>query len=67
MDNRMNKSDKEAMEKEEKATVATDDEPEINYRGWKAMPFIIGNFGTKACLVLIFCLGFLRCMIHGRE
>ncbi|TYH96684.1 hypothetical protein ES332_A12G194800v1 [Gossypium tomentosum] len=43
MDDRMNKSDKEAMEKEEKATVATNDEPEINYRGWKAMPFIIGN------------------------
>ncbi|KAG8475734.1 hypothetical protein CXB51_032496 [Gossypium anomalum] len=59
MDDRMNKSDKKAMEKEEKATVATDDEPEINYRGWKAMPFIIGNFGTKACLFLIFCLAFL--------
>ncbi|OMP06532.1 Proton-dependent oligopeptide transporter family [Corchorus capsularis] len=27
------------MEKNEKK----DDEPEINYRGWKAMPFIIGN------------------------
>nr|KJB50860.1 hypothetical protein B456_008G190200 [Gossypium raimondii] len=40
MDDRMNKSDKDEMEKE-KATVATDDEPEINYRGWKAMPFII--------------------------
>ncbi|KAG4170843.1 hypothetical protein ERO13_A12G175130v2 [Gossypium hirsutum] len=43
MDDRMNKSDKEAMEKKEKAIVATDDEPKINYRGWKAMSFIIGN------------------------
>lgn len=26
----------------------SNDEPEINYRGWKAMPFIIGE--TVACL-----------------
>ncbi|GMY15698.1 protein NRT1/ PTR FAMILY 2.11-like isoform X1 [Fagus crenata] len=30
------------MEKNEKA-VTTDDEPQINYRGVKAMPFVIGN------------------------
>ncbi|XP_007037197.2 PREDICTED: protein NRT1/ PTR FAMILY 2.11 [Theobroma cacao] len=38
----MEKNDKEAMETNQK-TVTTDHEPEINYRGWKAMPFIIGN------------------------
>ncbi|KAE8736273.1 Protein NRT1/ PTR FAMILY 2.11 [Hibiscus syriacus] len=37
------KSEKETMEKEEKIAVAKVDEPEIKYRGWKAMPFIIGN------------------------
>nr|BAB19756.1 nitrate transporter NRT1-1 [Glycine max] len=31
----------EAMEKNEKSV--TDEEPKINYRGWKVMPFIIGN------------------------
>ncbi|KAK6261573.1 hypothetical protein QUC31_007389 [Theobroma cacao] len=38
----MEKNDKEAMGTNQK-TVTTDHEPEINYRGWKAMPFIIGN------------------------
>lgn len=31
----------EAMEKNEKSV--TDEEPKINYRGWKVMPFIIGK------------------------
>lgn len=32
------------MEKNNKtAVVTTDDEPQLNYRGWKAMPFVIGN------------------------
>ncbi|XVF12002.1 hypothetical protein REPUB_Repub08aG0077100 [Reevesia pubescens] len=39
----MEKNDKETMEKNETITVTNDHEPEINYRGWKAMPFIIGN------------------------
>lgn len=40
----MEENFKEKMEKKETITVPTDDdEPEINYRGWKAMPFIIGN------------------------
>ncbi|XVF09159.1 hypothetical protein REPUB_Repub07fG0067600 [Reevesia pubescens] len=39
----MERNGKETMEVNEKITVAADDEPEINYRGWKAMPFIIGN------------------------
>ncbi|KAK8511782.1 hypothetical protein V6N13_029373 [Hibiscus sabdariffa] len=34
------KTEKQMMEKNERVAV---DEPEINYRGWKAMPFIIGN------------------------
>ena len=38
---RMEKNDKETMEKNPKAV--TTDEPEINYRGWKIMPFIIGE------------------------
>ncbi|XP_022738988.1 protein NRT1/ PTR FAMILY 2.11-like [Durio zibethinus] len=38
----MEKNEKETMEKHEE-TVTADHEPEINYRGWKAMPFIIGN------------------------
>ncbi|KAK4568382.1 hypothetical protein RGQ29_003963 [Quercus rubra] len=38
---RMEKNDKETMDKNPKAV--TTDEPEINYRGWKSMPFIIGN------------------------
>ncbi|XP_030937479.1 protein NRT1/ PTR FAMILY 2.11-like [Quercus lobata] len=37
----MEKNDKETMEKNPKAV--TTDEPEIKYRGWKSMPFIIGN------------------------
>lgn len=37
----MEKNDKETMESNDKAI--TTDEPEINYRGIKAMPFIIGN------------------------
>uniref|UniRef100_A0A5B7C3L0 Putative nitrate transporter n=1 Tax=Davidia involucrata TaxID=16924 RepID=A0A5B7C3L0_DAVIN len=37
----MEKNDKETMEKDEKDI--TTDEPEINYRGVKAMPYIIGN------------------------
>jgi len=32
---------KESMENNEKHV--TDSDPEINYRGWKAMPFIIGK------------------------
>ncbi|XVE57014.1 hypothetical protein DITRI_Ditri04bG0057900 [Diplodiscus trichospermus] len=39
----MERNDKATVEKNESVTVTTDDEPEINYRGWKAMPFIIGN------------------------
>lgn len=32
------------MEKNSKtAVVATDDEPQLNYRGWKSMPFVIGE------------------------
>lgn len=32
------------MEKNNKtAVVATDDEPQLNYRGWKSMPFVIGE------------------------
>ena len=38
---RMEKNDKETMDKNPKAV--TTDEPEINYRGWKSMPFIIGE------------------------
>ncbi|EEF52111.1 protein NRT1/ PTR FAMILY 2.9 [Ricinus communis] len=35
---------KETMESNEKDdATAHDEEPNINYRGWKAMPFIIGN------------------------
>ena len=37
----MEKNDKETMEKNPKAV--TTDETEINYRGWKIMPFIIGE------------------------
>ncbi|KAJ1438979.1 Proton-dependent oligopeptide transporter family [Sesbania bispinosa] len=33
--------EKESMENNEKHE--TDDDPKINYRGWKVMPFIIGN------------------------
>ncbi|KAA8540917.1 hypothetical protein F0562_024945 [Nyssa sinensis] len=40
----MEKNGKETMEKNEKEmTTESTDEPEINYRGVKAMPFIIGN------------------------
>ena len=38
---KMEKNDKETMDKNPKAV--TTDEPEINYRGWKSMPFIIGE------------------------
>lgn len=31
------------MKTKEKTIVENDDEPEINYRGIKAMPFIIGD------------------------
>ncbi|KAJ4841777.1 hypothetical protein Tsubulata_010513 [Turnera subulata] len=35
---------KEALQRNEKETKsAATDEPELKYRGWKAMPFIIGN------------------------
>ncbi|RDX64182.1 Protein NRT1/ PTR FAMILY 2.11, partial [Mucuna pruriens] len=37
----MKTTEKESMENTEKHV--TDNDPEINYRGWKAMPFIIGN------------------------
>ncbi|KAM7475593.1 hypothetical protein LguiB_022836 [Lonicera macranthoides] len=37
----MEKNEKESMENDEK--ILTNDEPEINYRGVKAMPLIIGN------------------------
>lgn len=37
----MENNKKETMEKNDKAI--TTDEPEVNYRGVKAMPFIIGN------------------------
>lgn len=46
----MEKNDKEAMGTNQK-TVTTDHEPEINYRGWKAMPFIIGSLETAFCLL----------------
>lgn len=40
----MEKNEKESMELEVKTPpAAIDDEPEINYRGLKAMPFIIGE------------------------
>ncbi|KAL3748337.1 hypothetical protein ACJRO7_009556 [Eucalyptus globulus] len=38
---RMEKNEKDTRDKDERATAAS--EPKINYRGWKAMPFIIGN------------------------
>ncbi|KAF7848599.1 hypothetical protein BT93_L1814 [Corymbia citriodora subsp. variegata] len=38
---RMERNGKETVDKDERAAVTS--EPKINYRGWKAMPFIIGN------------------------
>ncbi|TKY55127.1 NRT1/ PTR FAMILY 2.9 [Spatholobus suberectus] len=37
----MEKNEKESVENSEKSV--TDEDPKINYRGWKVMPFIIGN------------------------
>lgn len=53
----MEENFKEKMEKKETITVPTDDdEPEINYRGWKAMPFIIGDLKKKflVCFMIFF-------------
>ncbi|KAL5183356.1 Protein NRT1/ PTR FAMILY 2.11 [Glycine soja] len=37
----MGKNENQSVEKNEKSVI--DEEPKINYRGWKVMPFIIGN------------------------
>ncbi|GMY04898.1 protein NRT1/ PTR FAMILY 2.11-like isoform X1 [Fagus crenata] len=39
----MEKNDKGPMEMEKTPKAVTTDEPENKYRGWKSMPFIIGN------------------------
>ena len=46
-----------------KKTVGNDhDEPKINYRGWKAMPFIIGELEWAACF-LPSCFFFLLLLL----
>jgi len=42
----MGKNENQSVEKNEKSVI--DEEPKINYRGWKVMPFIIGK-QKKAC------------------
>ncbi|XP_061358858.1 protein NRT1/ PTR FAMILY 2.11-like [Gastrolobium bilobum] len=37
----MDKNEMESLQSNEKSV--TDDDPKINYKGWKVMPFIIGN------------------------
>ncbi|KAF5730129.1 proton-dependent oligopeptide transport family protein [Tripterygium wilfordii] len=39
----MEKNSKKTMNIEKSITTETHENPKINYRGWKAMPFIIGN------------------------
>uniref|UniRef100_A0A2N9H3K4 Uncharacterized protein n=1 Tax=Fagus sylvatica TaxID=28930 RepID=A0A2N9H3K4_FAGSY len=39
----MEKNDKGPIEMEKTLKAVTTDEPENNYKGWKSMPFIIGN------------------------
>lgn len=57
----MEKSQRESTENNEEC-VKHDDEPKINYRGWKVMPFIIGKkwkFSSSVCLshcLIIFVL-----------
>lgn len=36
----------------------TDDDPKINYRGWKVMPFIIGEEGFVILYAFLFLVGF---------
>ena len=49
----MEKNGKETMEND-KNEKTDHQEPEINYRGWKAMPFIIGDFGGTRFFI-VFC------------
>lgn len=44
---RMEKNETETMDKDERASATS--EPKINYRGWKAMPFIIGETEVIGC------------------
>lgn len=48
--------EKETMEIKEKASSANEEETEINYRGIKAMPFIIGEHNFIFYFVFIFNL-----------
>jgi len=36
----------------------TDDDPKVNYRGWKVMPFIIGEEGFVILYALFSLVGF---------
>lgn len=50
----MEKNENKTMEKNDKAI--TTDEPEVNYRGVKAMPFIIGK-------TVVFCIFFSKFLL----
>lgn len=52
------------MEKNEAAVQKIDDgETELNYRGWKAMPFVIGK--PEEALFRVFCILFMKFTIYA--
>lgn len=50
------------MEQDEKAVGNFVQEPKINYRGWKAMPFIIGEL--RELFLFCFSLVFVPIFLH---
>ena len=51
--------DGKSTENNEKYVTQTQDDPKINYRGWKVMPFIIGKEWKKSSLFLsLMCVFF---------
>lgn len=54
------------MEETENCSASTTDEPEIHYRGIKAMPFVIGESSFCAFMVCVFYL-IVFGTLHYRE